>query len=159
MAANPGNLIPFTEARKKGRGAPSPILDNPEKLELFARAVADGQSIKDLAALFNVTERSVSTYKKDARVKAIAFKLIEDRVFRVTRKVDAEIERRLQDAEELDTDILLKIRKEFLGGALRLQTEGGKADANTINETMDVMEDNPEFAVELDRLLAGTSED
>lgn len=153
--ANPGNLVPFTDPRPRGKGTClSPILDDPDMLALFAQSVADGQSIKQLAELFHISERTVSTYKRDPRVKAVALKLIEDRVLRVTRKVDSEIEKRLADADEMDTVTLLKVRKEFLGGALRLQTTGGKADSKTINEAMDEIESNPEFASELDALLA-----
>jgi hypothetical protein len=49
--------------------------------------------------------------------------------------------------------LLLKIRKEYLGGVLRLQAEGGKPDAETINEAMNQLEDDPEFATELRELL------
>lgn len=128
-------------------------MDDPDKLELFAQALSEGESTKELAKLFLISERTVRIYKKDPRVKAAALKYIEDRVIRVTRKVDAQIEQRLENPEELDTDTLLKIRKEFLGGVLRLQTQGGKADSDTINEAMDAIESNPEFAKELQELL------
>lgn len=156
MPSDPGNLVPSFPSieRPRGKGTrSSPILDDPDKIVLFAQSVADGQSIKQLAELFHISERTVSTYKRDPRVKAIALKLTEDRVFRITRKVDSEIETRLADADEMDTDTLLKVRKEFLGGVLRLQTTGGKADAKTINEAMDEIENNPEFAAELESLL------
>lgn len=132
----------------------SPVLDDAEMLELFVQSLCNGMSNSELADMFNVTTRSVSTYKHDPRVRAASLKYIEERVIRVARQVDTEIEKRLEDCDELDTVTLLKIRKEFLGGALRMQTQGGKTDAKTINEAMDEIESNPEFAKELQELLA-----
>jgi hypothetical protein len=48
---------------------------------------------------------------------------------------------------------LIMIRKEFLGGALRAQTE--KADEATIAEGQDWLEKNPAAADQLDRMLRG----
>jgi hypothetical protein len=155
MAANTSNLKPFTGGSDPRRGVQkSPVLDDPEKFELFVDGLANGASNKELAEIFDVTPRSICNYKRDPRVRAAALKFIEDRVLRITRKTDSIIEQRLQDADELDTDTLLKIRKEFLGGAFRLQTQGGKTDAKTINDAMDEIEENPEFAKELQELLA-----
>lgn len=136
----------------KKRGRPS-FFDNQEKVDLFAQGLADGTKLKELAGMFGVSNWSAVQYKKDPRMKAAVLRKIEERVHRVTRVVDAKIEERLEEADDLDTDTLLKIRKEFLGGALRLQTQGNKADANTINDAMDEIESNPEFAAELQQLL------
>lgn len=136
----------------KKRGRPS-FFDDAERVELFAEALAAGLKLKEIAAMFGVSEWSCTQYKKDPRMKAAVFRRIEERVHRVTRVVDAKIEERLEEADDLDTDTLLKIRKEFLGGALRLQTQGNQADANTINNAMDEIESNPQFAAELQQLL------
>ena len=52
----------------------------------------------------------------------------------------------------MTTKELLDVRKEYLGGTLRQQTEG-RADAATINDTMNALESDPEFATELGELL------
>lgn len=157
MASNIVNLKPFTGAsdpRRGPGGRSSPVLDDPERFELFVEALCSGATAVELAKIFDVHENTIRNYKRDPRVRAASLKHIEDRVLRITRKTDSIIEQRLQDADELDTDTLLKIRKEFLGGAFRMQTQGGKTDAKTINDAMDEIEENPEFAKELQELLA-----
>ena len=134
-------------------GRPNPLADAE-----FAKAVAEafvaGQSRQEMCDLFGVKDRdTITRWRRDPRVKVHAFKLIEDRVLQVTRRVDAVIAERLENATELSIDELIKIRKEFLGGALRAQTE--KADEATITEAMEAIESNPEFAEELQKLLKG----
>lgn len=145
---------PESENFYGGRGRPK-FLDDSDNVELFAVAVADGWTNKQLANHFHVGLRSCSTYRKDPRVKAAAFKYMQERTLLITRKTDSEIERRLEDAKEMDVIELLKIRKEFLGGAFRTQAEGGKADDRTVTEAMDELEGNPDLAAKLLDLLGG----
>lgn len=152
VPANAPGLIPFKpghDTRQRARpGKPSP-LNNPEYVELFALAVADGMTNADLAETFRCGATTVQTYKRDPRVRAAAMKHIEARVLRIHRKVDSQIEQRLEQAHEIDTATLLKIRKEFLGGVMRAQAEGGKTDEKTINQAQEAIEANPNFAAEL----------
>lgn len=134
------------------------MLDSPEKIDLFAKALSDGATNVELTQLFNCHERTVRDYKKNPLVKAAALKYIEDRVLRITRRTDSEIEQRLEDPADMTVDELLRVRKEFLGGALRLQTTGDAKDGQTINDTMEKLEGDPEFAAELQQLLAGKKE-
>lgn len=131
------------------RGTRQSPLNNPEYLELFALAVADGMSNGELCDTFKVSPSTVQVYKRDPRIRAAAMKYIEARVLRIHRKVDSQIEQRLENVHEIDTPTLLKIRKEFLGGVMRMQTEGGKTDEKTINEAQEAIESNPDFAAEL----------
>lgn len=96
---------------------------------------------------------TITRWRRDPRVKAYALKIIEDRVLQVTRKVDGVIAERLEHASDMTIVELLAVRKEFLGGALRMQTE--KADDSTINEAASFLEKNPDAAEELDRMLSG----
>jgi hypothetical protein len=96
---------------------------------------------------------TITRWRRDPRVKSYALKIIEDRILQVTRKVDGVIAERLEHAEEMTITELLAVRKEFLGGALRAQTE--KADEATIAEGQDWLEKNPEAADQLDRMLRG----
>ncbi len=105
-----------------------------------------------MCEMFGVKDQdTITRWRRDARVKAYAMKLIEDRVLQVTRKVDGAIAQRLENAGELTVMELITIRREFLGGALRAQTE--KADENTVNEAYAWLEQNPEAADALEDLL------
>jgi transposase-like protein len=144
------DLLPMSGGKV---GRPS-LLNNPEMVQKIAEAFVDGHTRQDMADAFGVKNlHTITRWRRDARVKAIAFKLIEDRVLQVTRKVDFVIADRLSRAEEMTTKELLEIRKEYLGGKLREQHE--KADDETIHQAMDWLSDNPEEAAELERILAG----
>lgn len=132
---------------------PNPLAD-PAFAKSVAEAFAAGASRNDMCEMFGVKDPdTITRWRRDPRVKAYALKLIEDRVLQVTRKVDGVIAARLEEAEKMTVQELLAIRKEFLGGALRAQTE--KADEATVAEAQDWLEQNPEAADELDRLLSG----
>lgn len=94
---------------------------------------------------------TITRWRRDPRVKAYALKIIEDRVLQVTRKVDGVIAARLEQAKDMTITELLAIRKEFLGGALRAQTE--KADEATVAEAQNWLEANPAAADQLEELL------
>ncbi len=132
---------------------PNPLA-NPEFAKSVAEGFVDGLSRKEMCDLFGVKDlATITRWRRDPRVKAIALRLIEDRVLQVTRKVDAVIAQRLEQAENMTTKELLEVRKEFLGGALRSQHE--KADDETINETMTWLDENPEAAEMLAKIMAG----
>lgn len=132
---------------------PNPLAD-PEFAQQVAEAFAAGLSRQDMADMFAVRDlATITRWRKDPRVKAIAHKIIEDRILAVTRRVDSVIEGRLAHANDMSIQELLAIRKEFLGGALRAQTE--KADEDTINEAMSWLESNPDAAEQLDKILKG----
>lgn len=102
--------------------------------------------------MFGVRDRdTITRWRRDARVKAHALRIIEDRILQVSRRVDSVIAGRLQHAENMSINDLLAIRKEFVGGALRSQME--KADEETISEAQTWLEENPEAADKLDELL------
>jgi hypothetical protein len=106
-----------------------------------------------MAAELGVSEWTITQWRKDPRVRAQVTKLVEDRVMRIVGRTDHIIEGRLQDAENMDTELLLRIRKEFLGGAFRALHEGGKADEATTYEAMDEVQADPEL---LDGLRAAS---
>jgi hypothetical protein len=140
-----------TTHRKGGAGRPNPLND-PEFAKQVAQAFVDGNSRKTMCEMFGVSdEGTITRWRRDPRVKSYALKLLEDRVLQVTRKVDGVIAARLENASDMTITELLAIRKEFLGGALRAQTE--KADDETVNEAYDWLERNPEAADALETLL------
>jgi hypothetical protein len=130
---------------------PNPLAD-PEFAQQVAEAFAAGTSRVDMAEMFGVSDLdTITRWRRDPRVKSRALKIIEDRVLQVTRKVDGVIAARLEDAEQMTITELLSVRKEFLGGALRQQTE--KADEETINEAASFLETNPDAAEALEEML------
>lgn len=161
MAGGSDNLIPFKKGhdprRQPSPGRPSKLVD-PEFVDLFAKALAEGLTTAELSEMFDISERTVHNYKRDQRVKVAALKHVEDRVLRITRRTDSKLDSLLDSADfqalaiEDQIALLLKVRKEYLGGAFRLQAEGGKVEAETINETLNALEDDPEFAREVAEL-------
>lgn len=135
---------------------PNPLAD-PAFAKEVAEAFAAGLSRQDMCDMFGVKDRdTITRWRRDPRVKAYALKIIEDRVLQVTRKVDGVIAERLEHASDMTVMELLAIRKEFLGGALRAQTEN--VDDATVGEAMRALENNPELMEQLDALLAGNSD-
>jgi hypothetical protein len=132
---------------------PNPLAD-PAYAKEVAEAFVGGLSRREMADIFGVKDLdTITRWRRDPRVKAHALRLIEDRILQVTRRVDAVISQRLEEADKMSVQELVLIRKEFLGGALRQQTE--KADSETINEAQTWLEANPEAADQLERILEG----
>ncbi len=139
------------------RGRPSGLAD-PERVKLAAAMFMEGATRAEMGAELGVSEWTITQWRKDARIRAQVTKLVEDRVMRIVGKTDHLIEARLQSASEMDTELLLRIRKEFLGGAFRALHEGGKADEDTVYEAMGEVEADPELLEGLKTLLARRSE-
>ena len=134
-------------------GRPNPLAD-PDFAKAVAEAFAAGCSRPEMCDMFGVKDKdTITRWRRDPRVKAYALKIIEDRVLQVTRKVDGVIAERLEHANEMTVQELIMIRKEFLGGALRAQTE--KADEETVQEAMSFLEKNPDAMEQLDAIMRG----
>lgn len=138
-------------------GRPSGLSD-PERVKLAAALFVEGATRPQMAEELGVSEWTITQWRKDPRVRAQVAKLVEDRVMRIVGKTDHIIEGRLQDAEKMDTELLLRIRKEFLGGAFRALHEGGKVDEATTYEAMEAVEGDPELLEGLRELLARRAE-
>lgn len=144
---------PDPQAMRTGnRGRPG-ALDDSDYAKLVATWFANGATRAQMAEEFGVSEWTITQWRKDMRVKAHTHKIIEDRIIAVTRKIDSVIEQRLLKADEMTIKELLDTRKEYLGGALRQQTE--KADAATTTEAMEAIENDPKFMEKLEALMAG----
>jgi predicted transcriptional regulator len=145
----------MTATPRTGRPAK---LNDPEIVKLAAAMYVEGTSREDMATQLGISKWTVSQWRKDPRVRAQVTKLVEDRVMRIVGKTDHIIEGRLQNAAEMDTELLLRIRKEFLGGAFRALHEGGKADEDTIYDAMGEVEGDPDLVEGLKELLARRAE-
>ena len=134
-------------------GRPSKLAD-PAFAQRVAEALAEGLSRAKMCETFNVSDpATITRWKRDPRVKGHLTKIINERVQEVTRKVDSKIAAIL-DRDDLTVQELILIRKEFLGGALRDQTQ--QVDDQTVQEAMRAAED-PEFQAKLAALFAGRS--
>lgn len=126
---------------------------NPEFAKAVAEAYIDGMSRKEMAEIFCVHVDTISLWTKDIRVQTHAAKMAQERVTRITRKIDKVIEGRLQDSEDMETETLLRIRKEFLDRSLKIDLAAGKDNPDTIRDATDLLESNPDFAAGLAALL------
>jgi len=134
----------------------SPIAD-PAVAKAVAQSYVNGDSREEMADLFGVHKDTISSWTKDPRVQAHTVRFATERVLRITRKIDSSIERLLDDVDELDVDVRLKIRKEYTERALKnLALPGDNDQAKTVSETIEALESDPETARELQRLLGGT---
>lgn len=130
---------------------PNPLADH-DFAQRVAEMFAAGASRAEMCDAFGVKDpMTITRWRRDPRVKSKALKLIEDRVLQVTRKVDGVIAERLEHASDMTITELLAVRKEFLGGALRAQTE--KADEETITQAVEAMERDPDLADKLATLF------
>lgn len=143
---NNGNN-PYRKGRPHG-------LDDPERVRLAAALFANGATREEMAEELGVSVWTITQWRKDPRVRTQVKRLTEDRILRITSRIDKVIEHRLMDADEIDNDTLIRIRKEFLGGAFRNEAEGGNVDDGTINKTMEALEDT-NLAEGLRNLLDG----
>jgi predicted transcriptional regulator len=146
------------EFKQPYRGGRPSGLNDPERVKLAAAMFVEGSTRADMAAELGVSEWTITQWRKDPRVRAQVTKLVEDRVMRIVGKTDHIIEGRLQDAEKMETELLLRIRKEFLGGAFRALHEGGKVDENTVYEAMGEVEADPELLDGLRELISRRQE-
>lgn len=145
-----------SDSQNRYKGGRPHALADPDFAKQVAEAFIAGLTRPEMCEMFGVKDPdTITRWRRDPRVKAHALKLTEDRILQVTRKVDSVMENRLQNAENLTVRELLDIRKEYLGGALRAQTE--KADEETIAEAASFLEDNPEAAEQLKEILSGKS--
>lgn len=151
MAKNLGPVTPYRGGRPSG-------LNDPERVKLAAAMFVEGATRAAMAEELGVSEWTITQWRKDPRVRAQVSKLVEDRVMRIVGKTDHIIEGRLQNADDMDTELLLRIRKEFLGGAFRALHEGGKVDDATTYEAMEAVEGDPELMDGLRKLLEARAE-
>lgn len=130
-------------------------LANPEFAKAVAEAYINGMSRAEMAEIFGAHKDTITDWTRDPRVQAHAAHLAQERVLRITRKIDSEIEHRVEDADDMDTELLLKIRKEFLDRSLKIDLNNAKDDAGTMSDMIDALEANPELASQLKSSFTG----
>jgi len=128
-------------------------ISDPVFAKLVAEAYIDGCSRKEMGKMFGVCADTVGVWTKDVRVQTHAARMAQERVTRITRKIDTTMEGRLQDCHQMDTEVLLKIRKEYLDRALKIDLGSGKDNPDTVRDAVNLLEENPNFAAGLSQLL------
>jgi DNA-directed RNA polymerase specialized sigma24 family protein len=132
-------------------GRPNRLAD-PEFAKAVAELYAAGLSHSDMAEELNCAKETVPRWIRDPRVQAHSNRLIQERVGRITRRIDSAIEGRLAYIDKFDLDDLLKVRKEFI----RSLPQGVAADTvGATTELAEAMDQNPELAKALQALAKG----
>jgi transposase len=121
-------------------------MEREESRRLVAEMYVNGSTRDEIGEVFNVHRDTISDWTARPDVQAIITKLREERANRITRRVDKVIEGRLEHADKMDTETLLKIRKEFGGGAdVNVKVDTGDAVA----ELLEAAARDPELAAKL----------
>lgn len=128
-------------------------LTDPEFAEQVAELYVGGMNRADMAAEFNVHKDTITVWIHDKRVTKIAARLMQDRVSRITRRIDSELEQRLstEKIEKLGTVDLLKIRKTMepsLPPDVR-RSGAGRDLGTAIEDILNVLDANPELAAKV----------
>jgi hypothetical protein len=134
-------------------------LANPGFAKAVGEAYADGTSRAEMAEAFGAHVDTITDWCRDPRVQAHAARFAQERVNAITKITDREILNRLKDADDEDkmpTELLLKIRKEFLDRMLKIDLGAGADQPETINEVIGNLEDNPELARQLQEWASGS---
>jgi transposase len=135
-------------------------LANPEFAREVAEAYVLGMTRNEMAARFDVHPDTITVWKRDIRVKSVAKSLHEERIMEMTRKVDAEMQARLnsQKIKEMDDETLIKFRKELLGDKKTIELSGAIDTGSAKNALWNSLDDDPALAAKLIGLMSGDDE-
>lgn len=117
-----------------------------------AQAYADGTGRQEMAAMFGCHEDTITDWVRDPRVQGHAQRFMQERVNRISRKLDTEIDRRIEDVDDEDRfpmELILKIRKELLDRALKPEFGQSKNEAQLTSDAISQAEEDPDFARQL----------
>lgn len=136
----------------------------PDLAVIVAEHYVAGDSNEQIAHALNAADSSLNThkdtitdYRRIPDVAAMIERLSKERIARLTRKIDGKLEARLDGKDKIDTETLLKIRKELLGGVRKIEfkdTSDGKKSATA--KLWDAADDDPEAAA---RMMAATADE
>jgi len=131
----------------------------------FAREVAEcyvaGMSRSEMAARFDVHPDTITAWKRDMRMRTIAKQLHDDRLLEMTRKIDHEMQTRLNShrIQEMDDETLLKFRKELVGDKKTIELSGALDTSSAKGDLWKLLDDDPDLASKLSALLGGETLD
>lgn len=121
----------------------------PELQELVAEAYVNGDTNAQIAEKLGrgVHKDTITDYKRHPKVQAIAERLTKERHLQITSKIDTALMKRLDHVDKIDTDTLLKIRKEILPE--RIEVTDKTKRASIVEELWDLADQDPEVAARL----------
>lgn len=129
-------------------------LADPDFAQAVAEAYVSGLSRDEMAEELNCHRDSIGTWIQDPRVQARAGRLTLERINRITRRVDSEMEGRLAHVKNWKLEDLLKVRKEYLERTMKIGVNmGADAAAKTTEDLSEAMDQNPELAEKLRELV------
>lgn len=140
------------------RGGISP-LEDAELRGSLAEAYVAGASVTELAETFGCTRATVRKWLKDPRIQGAITQGMTERVNRLTRKIDTELENRIAGPhlKHMPLDELLKIRREVMGPQTQKVQVDQRTTAVSIEATtMDLwgaLDGDPEAMKALSRVI------
>lgn len=129
-------------------------LSDPNFAKAVAEAYVGGLSRDEMAEELSCHKDSIATWINDPRVQAHAGRMALERITRITRRIDSEMEGRLAHVGKWRLEDLLKVRKEYLERVMKIGVNLDGATADTTNELAEAMDQSPELAEAL-RALVG----
>lgn len=138
-------------------GRPSRLKD-PEFCKLVAELYIRGVNKDEMAEEFDCDPQTISRWVRDPRVQAHATRMTAERINRITRRIDSEMEARLAGAKNWKIDELIKVRTEYLKHSIKA-TGGNVNTADTTAELSEAMDQSPDLAAALQALIEGRAED
>lgn len=129
-------------------------LNDPEVALAVAELAVRGASRPEMAEALGCSKDTVRVWIKDPRVQAHARRLLSERVTRICRKIDGEIDARLAHIHGWDIDEILKVRKAYVDTPLQVGLEDGGDLGKVSNEISERMDEDPDFATALLALVA-----
>lgn len=147
--------MPSGKVRDMAQGQKSRLSD-PEVAKAVAEAYINGVSRTEMAEIFGVHKDTITIWTRDPRVLAHGGRFAQERVARISRLIDKEVEERLEDIDELDIEQLLKIRKEYIERVVKFENTSAET-TSTVNDTVKAIEENPEIAEALLKMVNGGS--
>lgn len=129
-------------------------LKNADFCKSIAEAYITGMSRAEMAEHFDAHKDTITVWCSDPRVQAHAGRLALERINRITRKIDGEMEARLAKVDGWDIEQLLKVRKEYLERAMKVGVDlGGASTGDVSNELSEAMDRDPNLAEALRKLV------
>jgi transposase len=121
----------------------------PHLREIVAESYVNGMTNAQIADAigYGVHPDTITDYKRHPKVQAIAERLTKERHLQITSKIDASLLKRLDHVDKIDTETLLKIRKEILPE--RIEVNDTTKRASLVEELMDLADEDPELAQRL----------
>lgn len=124
---------------------------DPSLRDIVAEGYVEGLTNQQIADKLGrgVHKDTITDYKRHPAVVAIADRLTKERHLQITSKIDSALLKRLEHVDKIDTETLLKIRKEILPERVEIDDKRKREDV--VGELFDLAGEDPELA---ERLMA-----